>query len=309
MREVVDLHVDTFSRLVGEGGEWTGAREDLSVDLPRCREGGVRLLCCACWVPDDDPTPAVSVDRMLDRMEALDRDTATPIRQVRSPAELRALGEGELGILPTIENARSLEGSVERVDDLAARGVRILGVTWNGANELATGCGVSETGGLTRFGREAIERAAARGMAIDISHLNREGVAALLPLGVPTLATHSNARALHDHPRNLDDDQLVALAAADGLVGLNLYPPFLGAGEVSLSCFVSHARHVADLIGAAHLALGSDLDGIDRTPRGFRDHRDLPALADALAAGGFTPTEIDGILGANFLAWWERRLP
>jgi membrane dipeptidase len=302
----VDLHVDTLSKLLSVGGGLRDPRTELAVDVPRMQEGGIRALCVACFTADDDPSPRDHVRAMLDLAVTLDHDEQTPVQMVRTSTELTALPDRSIGLIPTIENARSLEGDLEALDEFRERGVAILGITWNGANELAQGCGADTGEGLTPFGREAIERAAALGMAIDISHLNPAGTAEVLALGVPVLATHSNCRGVHDHRRNLDDDSLRALAAADGLLGFNLYPPFLGEDPVKIDRFVEHARHGAELLGVDRLALGSDLDGIDRTPEGFRDHRDLPRLGEALRAGGFTETEVAGILGENFVSWWSR---
>jgi len=304
----VDLHVDTLSRLVDIGGERGIAvdRPDLQVDLPRARAGGVRALCTACFVRDDEPSPRARVRAMLDEAERLDRDPGTPARIVRAPEAIDDLPPGVVALVPTIENARSLEGDLSTLEEWRERGVALLGITWNGENELGAGCGAEGGGGLTEFGRAAILRAGELGMAIDLSHLNGAGFAQALSLGVPALATHSNCRALHDHRRNLDDAQLRDLAAAGGILGLVLYPPFLAPEPVGLAAFVAHARHAAEVMGAQRVALGSDLDGIERTPEGFRDHRDLPALAAALAAGGFSGAEVAGILGGNFLDWWRR---
>ena len=307
MSGAIDLHVDTLSRLLTAGGSFQGAREDLAIDLPRARAGEVAAICGACFVADVQEEPRAEVRKMLALLDQLDADSEVALEKVTSPAELEVLSADRLGVIPTIENARSLEGSVETLEEFAAAGVAFLGVTWNGANELATGCRVDETTGLTAFGREAIQRAAALGLAIDISHLNRAGVAEVLRLDVPMLATHSNARALHEHTRNLDDDQLEALREGDGLVGLNLYPPFLGAPPVTLATFVDHARHIADRLGVERIALGSDLDGIDETPESFTDYRDLPALRVALRSGGFSTEEIDGMFGGNFRRWWRKQ--
>lgn len=302
---VIDLHVDTLSRLLHEGGEFSGPRPEFHIDVPRAREGGLRAMCAACFTPDDDPSPTASVGRMLDLAEALDRDPETPVRLVRSPDDLSALPEGTLGMIPTIENGRSLGEDLDLLDEWRTRGVALLGVTWNGANALGQGVGADTGEGLTALGRAALLRAASLGMAIDISHLNPAGVEDVCALGVPVLATHSNCRALHDHRRNLDDAQLGALASAGGIVGINLYPPFLGEDPVGVERFVAHVRHAAERIGVERVALGTDLDGIDRTADGFRDVRDLPVLAHALRDDGFSAEEVEGILGGHFLRWWR----
>lgn len=306
MSGTIDLHVDTISRLLNAGGSFHGERSDLAIDVPRARAGGVAAICGACFVADVQEEPRTEVRKMLALLDELHADHEIAVTRVTNPADLESLPAERLGVIPTIENARSLEGSLDTLEEFAAAGVAFLGVTWNGANELATGCRVDETTGLTSFGRDAIGRAADLGMAIDISHLNRAGVAEVFAMDVPMLATHSNARALHEHTRNLDDDQLDTLRQVDGLVGLNLYPPFLGEGTVTLATFVDHARHIADRLGVDRIALGSDLDGIDETPESFTDYRDLPALREALRSGGFSSAEIEGLFGLNFRRWWAR---
>ncbi|MFQ5655032.1 MAG: membrane dipeptidase [Planctomycetota bacterium] len=134
----VDLHVDTLSRLVEVGGGFI-ERPDLQVGPERCRRGGVRLLCAACYTRDDDPSPGVSVEAMLELCEGIDADPRSRARRVTTTGELEALGPDEIGLLLTIENGRSLEGRIEPIEAWRRRGVRILGVTWNGANELGEG--------------------------------------------------------------------------------------------------------------------------------------------------------------------------
>ncbi len=299
----VDLHVDTIWRLIEVGGDLL-ENPQLAVDVARAREGGVRAIATACFTSDDCQEPRLTVRRMLDRITELNDDPTVPVRVLRRPGDFANLGEDEIGLIPTIENARSMEGQIEVLEEWASVGVAILGVTWNGANELAVGCH-GGSGGLTDFGRKAVNRAAELGIATDISHLNPESAREVLSSQVPVLATHSNCRQVHDHPRNLSDDQLQALAGAKGVLGLNLYPPFLGTGEVSIQSFVRHVQHCADLIGVEYLALGTDLDGIDETASGFRDHRDLPRLQDALEAAGFSRQEVAGIFSENFIRWWE----
>ena len=158
--------------------------------------------------------------------DRLSNDPEEDFRSITSPTDLQDLEPGTTGMLATIENARCLEGDISRLEQLHERGVRILGVTWNGANELGQGVLDDHQQGLTDFGQAAVNKAAELGWAIDVSHLNREGIIDVCQTGAPVLATHSNARALHEHPRNLSDELLKLLAQSNGLVGVNIYPSF-----------------------------------------------------------------------------------
>ena len=140
--------------------------------------------------------------------------------------------------------------------------MRVLGLVWNGANNLAQGC-LQDTGeGLTPFGVTVVKEAAKLGWAIDVSHLNPAGVLELCQLEVPVLATHSNCKSIHNCPRNLDPEMLSALANIDAVVGVNIYPPFLG-GDHDMSTFLNHVEELEQVLGKDSVCLGTDLDGID----------------------------------------------
>lgn len=312
---VADLHVDTISRLLEVGGEWDGARPELEVDAPRCADANIRLLLTALFTRDDHPEPGAYVDQMLRRAHELNQRSECPLQQVRSVADLQDLGtgagvrsDGRVGFLVTIENAIALgEGAgLDRIGAWYEAGVRIVGLTWNGTNCLASGVSAERDEGLTDLGEQAVQELTRTGMAVDLSHLAPLGVSQVLDTEVPVLATHCNARSIQDHPRNLTDDQLRRLATRGGVVGLNMYPPFLTSGPARLRDVALHAAHIAEVMGPERLALGTDLDGIDRFPQDFPDYRGIPALVAELKAIGFSDSEVRGILFDNFGNWWSR---
>jgi len=165
-----------------------------------------------------------------------------------------------------IENGNALMGDLHRLDELYARGVRIITLTWNGANELGFGAHCDGSPGLTPFGRAAVGRMCELGMIPDVSHLNEVGFWDAVELASarakPFWATHSNCANIQPHCRNLSDDQLRAVFACGGLVGLNLYTDFLG-GAGTARDVARHLAHMIALGGEDHAALGSDFDGCD----------------------------------------------
>lgn len=303
----VDLHVDTLWRLEEKGGGLNPRREDLQIDADRCSEGAVSLLCTAAFTEDNRVDPWEHCLRLLEVKDRLSLDPDEPFISVTAPDQVAVLKPGVTGMLATIENARCLEGDLSRIQTLHDRGVRILGVTWNGANELGQGVMEDEKQGITEFGKAAIGEADELGWAIDVSHLNREGVLDVCESGAPIIATHSNARSLHDHPRNLSDELLGSLARVGGFVGVNVFPPFLGSPgeEVTIETVVDHIFYVMEYMGEKNVGLGTDLDGISRTARGFRDYRDLDEIENELKARGLDAVTAKGVLGDNFIGWWK----
>ncbi len=302
-----DLHVDTLWRLEEKGGALTPTRDDLQIDSTRCQEGEVNLLCTAVFTEDKRVDPWEHCGRLLDVKEMLSSDPHEPFVSVTQPSQLERLEAGVTGMLATIENARCLEGDLSRLEILHRRGVRILGVTWNGTNELGQGVMDDQHGGLTDFGNAAVLQAAKLGWAIDVSHLNREGVLDVCESGAPVIATHSNCRSLHEHPRNLTDELLELLARSGGFVGINVFPPFLAPADtaVTLETVADHILYALEIVGVNRVGLGTDLDGISRTPEGFRDHRDLQRLESTLVNRGLDPVCAKGVLGDNFVNWWK----
>ena len=304
----VDLHVDTLWRLEEKGGGLSPFRDDLQIDARSCHAGAVRLLCTAVFTEDNNDDPWGHCNRLLDVRDRLHDDGEEPFQRVVSPREVAELPAGQVAMLATIENALCIGDDLSRLEVLHQRGARILGITWNGSNLLGQGVMEDEQQGLTDFGKDAVALAAELGWAVDVSHLNREGVIDVCESGVPVLATHSNARAVHDHPRNLSDELLSLIAEGGGLVGVNLFPPFLAAPkeQVNLDTVVRHIHHLMEFFGEDRVGLGSDLDGISKTPVGFTDHGDLDALAAAMGRGGISEAAVNSILGDGFIRWWSR---
>ena len=297
-----DLHVDTLSLLAERDGGLTPRRSDFQVDAERCQSGGIHLLGTAVFTVDGHESPWEHCLSLLEARDRLHQDSSEPFQVVTHPEQVSDLDDGVVGMLTTIENGIALEGEVQRLEILHERGVRVLGLVWNAANELGQGCHEDTGEGLTQLGKEMVREATSLGWAIDISHLNPRGVLDLCELGATIVATHSNSRQIHDHVRNLDDETLRALAAVNSLVGVNVFPPFLG-GDSRTETFVEHVHHIAGILGEERLALGTDLDGISRTMDGFRDHRDMDSLHGVLESK--KPGLGSAVLGNNFMKFWR----
>jgi membrane dipeptidase len=204
-----------------------------------------------------------------------------------------------------IENGDALGGQVAALDELYRQGVRMLALTWNSSNVLADGALGRDHGGLTDLGRAVLARMEELGMVVDVSHLSERSFwHAMNATRGPIVASHSNASGLHPHPRNLTDEQLRAIAARGGVVGVNFYSGFLGLP--TLARVLEHIDYMVKVMGVDHVALGSDFDGIPQAPSGLEDASKLPNLTDGLQARGYTTEQIHKILGGNALRVFRR---
>jgi membrane dipeptidase len=217
------------------------------------------------------------------------------------------------------EGAGPLAEHPEQVAAWVRRGVRIWGLVHSRDNELATSAGTGRPWprpdhGLTPRGRELVRAIHAAGGMVDVSHGSDLTVRDVLELGraahMPVVATHSNARQLARHPRNLTDDQIRGIAATGGLVGVNFHGPFLAIGrQASLDDVVRHILYLVRLVGADHVAIGSDFEGGIRPPPGLADVRGYDRLARALGQAGLSHAQVTQIFSGNALRLLTRDLP
>lgn len=167
---------------------------------------------------------------------------------------------GSKAAIFTVENGAALGGNVENLEKLYNAGVRVITLTWNGKNELGSGC--KEKGGLTGFGRQVIAKMNELNMAVDLSHINRKGFEEAIRLAENVLATHSCFDSIVPHCRNLTDSQALRIAEKQGIIGLCVYPEFAGPGD-PFEAVAQHIMHGISLGIAQSLAIGTDFDGAD----------------------------------------------
>ena len=217
-----------------------------------------------------------------------DPDSPVPPKELlRAVSEevLPSLKGKSLHPILTAEGAGALAEEEGWIDLLTDCGCAMASLVWNGKNALATGALTDDKAPLTQAGKEAVFEWARRGIVPDVSHLSAAGTNELLSLvSVPVVASHSNARACRDHPRNLTDSAAREIFRRGGLVGLNLYPPFLSKEPATVDDILRHAEHFLSLGGENGLALGCDLDGVEILPEPIRGFQDLPLLYQRFCA-------------------------
>lgn len=312
---IVDAHADTLWAAPREGRDWTARSQVGHADLERLVEGGVRLQVFALFSSPSHKGRGYTADTlaMIERYyEGVERVRRRyRVRTVRFRADLEDLGE-DLKVLLSIEGGEALQGSIEVLHAFFRLGVRAMGLVWNHRNELADGVADADAGGgLTPFGRRVVAEMERLGMAVDVSHLSQAGFWDVVRRAEkPFYASHSNAKAVADHPRNLDDDQLRAIAERGGVVGVTFNPPFLtGRDDATVDDVVRHIEHIASVAGVECVGVGSDYDGISRTPEGLEDASKIGRLADALRERGFRPDEVEAVMGGNMRRFFRRVLP
>ncbi len=215
---------------------------------------------------------------------------------------LNAAEAGKAAAFLSIEGAEVIGCDPNKLEEAAAKGVRGFGVCWNRANEI-TGTNAQEPDrGLSAKGKDLVKLALELGLTVDVSHLSDPGFWDVEKLAKgPFIASHSNARAIHAHPRNLTDDMFRAIRDHEGAVGINLYSLFLGEDRVTVETVLRHIDHFLDLGGEKTLAIGGDLDGCDKLPEGIDGIQDVHLIRDALAQRGYEESLLDDIFYNNLL--------
>jgi membrane dipeptidase len=290
------------------------------VDLPKLKAGKIAAVCFAAYIPQGPrdlaghEQAAQRVRQMLDAITAMaPRDGSGGILTSSANAIEQAFTAGRTGVIPAIENGYAMGEDLSALHEFARRGVRYMTLTHNGHNALADAAiplkslnnEQTEHGGLSELGRAAISRMNDLGILIDISHAAKTTMLEAAALSrTPILATHSCIRALCDHPRNLDDEQLEILGATGGLVQITIVSNFLRpkarASDLSVADIADHIDYAVEKIGVDHVGIGTDFDGGGGV-RGFMNASQAPHLTKELFNRGYDREALSKIWGGNFL--------
>lgn len=327
---VADLHADTLLWM----RDPTKRQKHGQTDLPRLIEGGVKLQVFTAVTKSpsglnyeendagsDDITGLAIAQRwpiatwgslyeraayQARRLARADQRFGSGFQMVRTQSELQAaLDAGALAGVFGIEGAHPLEGEIENLDRLYDEGLRVVGLQHFFDNELGGSLHGTSDAGLTEFGRAVVERADAKSMIIDVAHSSEATVRDVLSLTErPLIVSHTGLQGHCDTPRNVSDETLKAVADAGGLIGVGFWD-----GAVctpTLETIAEAIIYAVDLLGAEHVALGSDFDGTVNTPL---DASELPALTQALLDKGVDEETIRAVMGRNAVRFFLANLP
>ena len=306
----VDLHCDVVCKMLQHPGlVFDRADPRLDVTAARLREGNVSLQVFALFLPDSLPKEPESLFRAAELYASgvLSHPDMTPI--TRAGDLDKAQQAGKIGALFSLEGADGLQGNFWALRLLHRFGIRLLGPTWNHANWACDGAMEPRGGGLTKNGKRLVAECENLGILIDVSHLSDRGFWDVADTaGRPFFASHSNARSLVPHARNLTDDQIRALIAVEGIIGVTFVPWFLTRREpAGIDDVLKHVEHLCALGGHRHIAFGSDFDGIDRHPAGLAHPGQYPALAEALLRK-YPEELVRGFMGENAKRFLQKNL-
>lgn len=299
---IVDCHCDTLTKME-EGESLSDDRCDVSI--PKIEKYGSYIQLFACFTRNDDRTPLKTTLYYIDKFYTELEKNKGALVQIKTAQDIqKVIAEGRTGAMLTIENGSVLEGEISNLRNLYRLGVRAMSLTWNGRNEIADGIGETRGAGLSDFGRQVVLEMNRIGMMIDVSHLSDQGLDEVIKLSEkPIMASHSNSRAVSFHKRNLSDCQIKRLAEQGGIMGLNLYQPFLNkTGVATLEDCLLHIRHIINVGGVDCLVLGSDFDGFDMPPmKELMSAGDYGNLLAFLESRGFSDNLIEKITHRNFV--------
>lgn len=301
---IVDSHCDT-PMLFAEHTVDIGRRDPVAcVDLPKMYEGKLDAVFVVAYIPQPHPADSTANEarELLTAMQKQIETNSNYAGQVRTFAEAdRLKSEGRKAIFLGIENGHALEGKLENLDLFHNMGVTYLTLCHNGANDLCdSAVGEAKHGGLSELGVQVVKRMNQLGMVVDLSHAAESTFYDTLKVSsVPVIASHSSARAIYDHARNLTDDQIRAIASAGGVVQVCLYTGFLAKErKATLTDAIEHIEHIIRVGGINCVGIGSDFDGGGGI-EGCNGANELINITVELLRRGYTEEQIAAIWGGN----------
>lgn len=282
---VFDLHCDVLYKLWKDPTIRFESSEQLHTTYEALTSvGHQNIQCFAIYIPEHVPeqqryyVALEMVDIFFEKILVLPQ-----MRFIRTNEDYVNLLPHEIGAILTLEGCDAIGSDIIKLKTLLRLGVQSVGLTWNYANAVADGCLEERGAGLTSFGKRVIQMNNAFKVWTDVSHLSEKGFWDVLSIAHYPVASHSNAKAMRDHPRNLSDAQICALIERNALIGLTFVPEFLTKrDQASIDDLLLHVEHLCALGGRDHIGFGSDFDGIDETMINLSSFRDYSKLINEL---------------------------
>ncbi len=313
---VLDTHCDT-PMFFPQGIDFGSRDPRIKVDLHKMAEGRQDATIMVAYLPQPKPGetfsskvdfpvagPTEYAELIFDKIEDIVRKHKDHISIARTPSDLyEDKRHGRKSIMLGIENGLALNGNTANIKRFMQRGVVYITLCHNGDNDIcdsAKGCNTHN--GVSLFGAEVIREMNRCGIMVDLSHASEKSFYDALDISTqPIVCSHSSSRALCDHPRNLTDDQMRALAKAGGVAQTTIYHGFLRSeGEATVLDAIAHLEHSIRIMGIEHVGIGTDFDG-DGGVRGLNDSSEIINFTRMLLAKRYNKADIQRIWGGNFM--------
>ena len=313
---VVDTHTDT--PMVWTETTDLGVRqdpEDVKVDFVKMQDGDVALTFMVAYLPQvslDDVDYKMKAqeahDMAIDTFEKLHAQVDKCPDKVRFNTQLSALNSQLSNVCFGLENGFALAGDIRNVEKFYNMGVRYITLCHNGDNDLCDSARGNNThGGLSDFGRDVIREMNRLGMMVDVSHAADSTIEQAIEYSTqPIIATHTSAKSLCDHPRNMSDELMVKLAQSEGRIHVCLYNYFLAKdGQADINTICDHIDYMVKLVGSEHVGVGSDFDGGGGV-LGCNDSSELINITMELIRRGYSDEDIKNIMGVGFVKYYSK---
>lgn len=300
---VFDAHCDTVQKICDFGGNLVENKYHIDINRLNLYDSYIQIFAAFIDKKSDTLPPFERCNQLIDRYICEIANAYNKISHCLSSDDIKsALVTGKIASLLSIEGGEALNGKTENLHYFYGRGVRAMTLTWNYTNEISGGIGDKQGGGLTDFGKRVVSEMNKLGMLIDISHISEKGFWDVIETTKsPIAATHSNAKKICSHPRNLSDEQICAIIKNGGCIGINLYSEFLGGDRCTVKDVINHIEHILALGGENNIGLGCDFDGMSKLPAGINGVQDIFKLFNEMQKCGYSDTLINKIASGNYL--------
>lgn len=310
---MIDLHNDVIDVLIRDPQyDFSIWNNNNHTDIPRLQAGSVDIQFFSLWVNPNTYTNHYDQTLvMIDTYNTTLTDNGDHIQHVVTMDEALNINQlGKIAGFIGVEGGHSIENSLEKLENLYNAGMRYMTITWNNSLDWAISHSDPNTltQGLSEFGRGVIRKMDSLGIVIDVSHVGIKTIQDILEeTSNPIIASHSGVRAINNNSRNLYDWQIQDIANSGGVIGIVFYPNFLtGTNSATINNVIQHIDHIVNLVGVDYVAIGSDFDGISRTPVGLENVSKFPNLTLALLQHGYSQQDVEKILGLNFKRVFEQ---
>ena len=304
MNILFDAHCDTLQKICDTDRKLR--KNDLHLDLERLKNreiGSVHVFAAFVDKKNDVLPLKERCIQLITKYREECMQNTDLIEHCNSIDDIySAIANKKVAGLLSIEGGEALEGKLENLVLFHKMGVRIITLCWNYQNEIADGVMSAGNTGLTDFGKAVVSEMNRLGMLIDVSHMSEKSFWDVMEYSpMPISATHSNAKKIKNHPRNLNDAQIKAIIEKNGCIGINIYPEFVSDNGCDICDIVRHIEYIMALGGENNIGIGSDFDGIDTLPQSMNGAEDLEKIFDSLLRLGYSDGMITKLAGGNFL--------